>query len=63
MMSVPYASAVGSLMYAQICTRSDLAFVTGMLDRYQKNPGVSHWNEIKKVLRYIQGTKGPHVNL
>jgi hypothetical protein len=31
---VSYASAVGSLMYAQVCTRSDLAFVTGMLDRY-----------------------------
>jgi hypothetical protein len=40
--SVPYASAVRSLMYAQVCTRPDLAFLTGMLDRYQKNPGVSH---------------------
>jgi hypothetical protein len=33
---VPYASAVRNLMYAQIYTRSDLAFITGMLDRYQK---------------------------
>jgi hypothetical protein len=40
--SVPYASAIGSLMYAQVCTHPDLAFVTGMLGRYQKNPGVSH---------------------
>jgi hypothetical protein len=29
-----------------------------MLGRYQKNLGVSHWNEIKKTLRYIQVTKG-----
>jgi hypothetical protein len=42
MKSVAYASAVKSLMYAQVCTRTDLAFVTGMLDRYQKNPIVSH---------------------
>jgi hypothetical protein len=35
-----------------------LAFVIGMLSRYQKNPGVSHWNGIKKALRYIQGIKG-----
>jgi hypothetical protein len=56
MKSVSYASAVGSLMYAQVCTRSDLTFVTGMLDRYQKNPGVSQWNEIRKALRYIQDT-------
>jgi hypothetical protein len=27
--------------------------VTGMLDRYQKNPGIDHWNGIKKDLRYI----------
>jgi hypothetical protein len=44
-------------MYAQVCTRSDLAFVTWMLGRYQKNSSISHWNGIKKVLRYIQGTK------
>jgi hypothetical protein len=58
MKSIPYASAVESLVYAQVCTRSDLAFVTGMLDRYQKNLDISHWNGIKKALRYIQGTKG-----
>jgi hypothetical protein len=57
MKSVPYASAVRSLMYAQVCTRLDLASVTGMLGRYQKNLGVSHWNGIKKALKYIQGTK------
>jgi hypothetical protein len=51
--SVLYASAVESLMYAQVCTHSDLTFVTGILGRYQKNPGISHWNGIKKVLRYI----------
>jgi hypothetical protein len=58
MKSVPYASAVGSLMYVQVCIRPDLAFVTGMLGRYQKSPDISYWNGIKKVLRYIQGTKG-----
>jgi hypothetical protein len=57
MKSVSYVSAVKSLMYAQICTRPHLTFVTGMLDRYQKNPGTSHWNGIKKALRYIQDTK------
>jgi hypothetical protein len=33
-------------------------FVTGMLGRYQKSPGISHWNGIKKGSRYIQGTNG-----
>jgi len=53
----PYASAVGSLQYAQVCTRPDLAFVTGVLGRYQENPGIEHWKMVKKALRYVQGTK------
>jgi hypothetical protein len=53
---VLYASAVGSIMYAQVCTHPNLAFVTGMLGRYQSNPGPDHWKTVKKVLRYLQGT-------
>jgi hypothetical protein len=45
-------------MYAHVCTRPDLAFVTGMLGRYQKNPSKPHWDGVKKALRYLQGTKG-----
>jgi hypothetical protein len=42
MKTVSYASAIGSLMYAQVCTHPDLAFVTEMLGRYQKNSGKPH---------------------
>jgi hypothetical protein len=57
MKAAPYASAVGSLQYATTCTRPDLEFVTGLLDRFQSNPGLEHWKLVKKVLRYLQGTK------
>ena len=57
MCNIPYASAVGSMMYAQVCTRPDIAFVVGMLGRYQSNPGLDHWRAAKKVMRYLQGTK------
>ena len=53
----PYAAVVGSLNYAQTCTRPDLAFVTGYLGRYQSDQGLSHWQAAKKVLCYLQGTK------
>ena len=33
MQKIPYASAIGSLMYAQVCTRSDIAYIVGMLGR------------------------------
>jgi hypothetical protein len=55
---VPYASAIESIMYAQICTHPNIAFITGMLDRYQINSGIEHWKAVKKALRYLQGTKG-----
>ena len=42
MKAVLYSSAIGSLQYAQVCTRPDLAFVTGLLCRYQSNPGIEH---------------------
>ncbi|RVW62453.1 Retrovirus-related Pol polyprotein from transposon TNT 1-94 [Vitis vinifera] len=57
MKNIPYASAVGSLMYAQVCTRPDIAFAVGMLERYQSNPSIDHWKAAKKVMRYLQGTK------
>jgi hypothetical protein len=39
---VSYASAVRSLIYAKVCTRPILTFVTEMLDRYQKNLDIDH---------------------
>jgi hypothetical protein len=53
MRSIPYASAVGSIMYAEVCTRPDLAFITGMLGRYQSDPVMDHWKTVKKVLHYL----------
>ncbi|RVW36414.1 Retrovirus-related Pol polyprotein from transposon TNT 1-94 [Vitis vinifera] len=53
----PYASAVGSLMYAQVCTRPDIAYIVGMLGRYFSNPGMDHWKKAKRVMRYLQRTK------
>lgn len=49
-----YASVVGSLMYAQTCTRPDINFVVGMVDRYQNNLRMDHWKAVKKVLKYLQ---------
>ena len=37
-----YASVVGSLIYAQTCTRPDISFVVGILGRYQSNSGSDH---------------------
>ncbi|KAE8660160.1 acyl-CoA dehydrogenase family member 10-like [Hibiscus syriacus] len=56
MSQVSYASVVGSLMFAMICTRPDIAQAVGVVSRYMANPGKEHWNTVKRILRYIKGT-------
>ncbi|KAK9200365.1 hypothetical protein WN944_015562 [Citrus x changshan-huyou] len=56
MSRVPYASAMGSLMFAMICTRPDIAQAVGAVSRYMANPGGEHWISVKRILRYIRGT-------
>ncbi|KAE8676962.1 cytochrome P450 71A9-like [Hibiscus syriacus] len=53
---VPYASAIGSLMYAMVCTRPDIAQAVGAVSRYMNNPGKVHWKAVKWILRYLRGT-------
>ena len=43
MSHVPYASVVGSLMYAMVCTRFDLAQAISVVSRYMDKPGKEHW--------------------
>jgi hypothetical protein len=56
MSHVPYVSAVGSLMYAMVCTRSDIAHALGVFNRYMSKPGKENWIAVKRVFRYIRGT-------
>nr|GEW76596.1 retrotransposon protein, putative, Ty1-copia subclass [Tanacetum cinerariifolium] len=57
MQNIPYASAVGSVMYAVRCTRPDVAFAQNMTSRFQQNPGEEHWTAVKNILKYLRNTK------
>ena len=57
MRSVPYASAIGSIMYAMLCTRPDVSLAISMAGRFQSNPGVDHWTAVKNILKYLKRTK------
>ena len=57
MKSIPYASAVGSLIYAMLCTRLDIYYVVGVMSRFQSNPGPNHWIMVKHILKYLRGTR------
>nr|XP_033509537.1 secreted RxLR effector protein 161-like [Nicotiana tomentosiformis] len=43
MSRVPYANAVGSLMYAMVYTRPDILHAIGVVSRYMHDPGKEHW--------------------
>lgn len=54
---VSYLSIVGSLMYAMLATRPDLAFAVGLLGRFSSAPKACHWALAKRCLRYLQHTR------
>ena len=57
MSQIPYASAIGSIMYAMICTRPDVSYALSMTSRYQANLGEDHWIAVKNILKYLIRTK------
>lgn len=45
MAKVPYANAVGSIMYAMLFSRPDIAHAVSLVSRFMANPGVDHWED------------------
>ncbi|KAL8148289.1 hypothetical protein AgCh_005603 [Apium graveolens] len=57
MSKIPYTSAIGSIMYVMLCTRSDVAYSISVMSRYQSNPGEVHWKAVKNILKYLRRTQ------
>ncbi|KAI5410451.1 hypothetical protein KIW84_055816 [Lathyrus oleraceus] len=53
----PYASAIGSIMYAMLCTRPDVSYALSATSRYQSNLGDAHWVAVNNILKYLRRTK------
>jgi hypothetical protein len=52
-----YQRKVGSLLYAAVVTRPDIAFAASRLARHNQNPGPEHHSAADRVLRYLYGTR------
>ena len=52
----PYLSAIGALMFLANQTRPDISFAVNLLARHSAQPTIRHWNGIKRIMRYLQGT-------
>jgi Reverse transcriptase (RNA-dependent DNA polymerase) len=57
MSNVPYREAVGSLMYAAVATRPDIAYAVSTLSQFLEYPSQFHWQAVKRIFRYLIGTK------
>ena len=57
MSKIPYREAIGSLMWAAVATWPDIAFAVSLLSQFLENPGKIHSNAVKRVLKYLKGTK------
>jgi hypothetical protein len=57
MRAIPYASAIGSIMYAMICTHLDVSYALSATSKYQSNYDDTHWKIIKNILKYLRRTK------
>ena len=57
MRNIPYQEAVGSLMYASLGTCPDITYAVQTVSHFSKNPGEAHWEAVKRIFRYLKGTK------
>jgi hypothetical protein len=56
-----YPSMIGSLMYAMTATRPDIVYAIRVLTRYNHDPSNEHMVALKRVFRYLNGTKDWHL--
>ena len=54
---LPYASAIGSIKYAMLCTKPVVYLAMSLARGYNSDPGVDHWTSVKIILRYLKRTK------
>jgi hypothetical protein len=54
---VEYQSMVGSLIYAAIATRPDIAHAVGTLAKFNSSSNEAHLTAVKRVFRYLKGTQ------
>ena len=57
MRGVPYAEAIGSILWPSIISRPDVAYTVGMLAQFIQNPGNVHWEALKHVIVYLESDK------
>jgi hypothetical protein len=53
---VPFALAIGSLIYAMVCTRPNIPHAVSIVSQFVSNPRREYRDAVKWILRYLRGT-------
>ncbi|POM73147.1 Integrase catalytic core protein [Phytophthora palmivora] len=62
-LDAPFREAVGVLMHSMTSTRPDIAFAVGYVSRFMENLQVEHWIAVKRIFRFLQGTKSHGIQI
>ena len=54
---IPYASTIGSIKNAMLCTRPIVYLTMSLARGYDSDPGVDHWTAVKVILSYLRGLR------
>ena len=54
---IPYASALGSIKYAMLCTRPVVCLAMSIARGCNSDPGLDHWTVVKIILSYLRGLR------
>ena len=54
---LPYRSALGGILYANVCCRPDISFAVSTLASHCESPKGVHWNALMDLLRYLKDTQ------
>ena len=57
MKGIPYAEAIGSVLWPTVVSRPDTAYAVGILSQFIQNPGAAHWEGVKRLISYMYTTK------
>lgn len=57
MAKVPYAKAIGCLMYLMVCTWSDISHAVSVVSLYMSNPSLAHLEALMWIFKYLNDTK------
>ena len=57
MRGIPYAEAIGSVLWPVVVSQPDVAFAVSTLSQFIQNPRPTHWEALKHVIVFLGSTK------